>query len=67
MELAYAVLAVFLLFGTFLSFRNALDALEIGDSFWRSAVGCLLSAVSGSVTGGFAFMLFVEVATHIAK
>lgn len=67
MELVYAVLAVFLLYGSFLSFRNAIDALEIGDSFWRSAVSNLLFAVSGSATGGLAFVLFVEVATHVTQ
>ncbi len=64
MELALAILAVFMLYATFLYFRSAINALENGDSFALSVVSSLLFAVSGSFTGGIAFTLLVYVATR---
>lgn len=64
MELVLAVVAVFMLYATYLYFRSAINVLENGDSCVLSVVSSLLFAVSGSFTGGIAFMLLVYVATH---
>lgn len=64
MELVLAVVAVFMLYATFLYFRSAINALETGDSFVLAVISSLLFAVSGSFTGGIAFTLLVYAATH---
>lgn len=64
MELALVVLAVFMLYATFLYFRSAINALENGDGCVLSVVSSLLFAVTGSFTGGIAFILLVYVATR---